>query len=210
MKQDGTEAEMKRYNRTHGTCRVITPLGLALLGMSLGLLPAPAQDLIEYSLVKVYVTNTGSGTVSVLGGGGVPVGLLPMAVVAAPGADTAYVGNFGSGTVSVINGATLAVTATIPVGSGPRALALHPTKLYAANFGSGTVTVINRSTNTVMGTIPVGAGPSALRLVLGDAYLIVVNATSNTVSVIDTATNAVVDTLPVGDATVFSEVASSS
>ena len=36
-----------------------------------------------------------------------------------PAAGTVYVANSGSGTVSVIDAATSAVTATIPVGSGP-------------------------------------------------------------------------------------------
>lgn len=58
-----------------------------------------------------------------------PAGARPsdFTITAAAGSTTAYVANFNDDTVSVINSATNAVTATIPVGDGPRFAAATPT-----------------------------------------------------------------------------------
>src|SRR6476620_8453825 len=49
------------------------------------------------------------------------------------------------------------VTATIPVGSSPRAVAVDPAThtAYVTNTGDGTVSVIDAATNAVTATIPV-------------------------------------------------------
>ena len=67
--------------------------------------------------------------------------------------------NVGDNTVSVIDAATRAVTATIPVGNDPSAVAADPAAgtVYVANFGGGTVSVIDVATRTVTATIPVGS-----------------------------------------------------
>ena len=56
-----------------------------------------------------------------------------------------------------------AVTATIPVGQAPKAVAVDATTdtVYVANTKGGTVTVIDGSDNIVTATIPVGASPAA-------------------------------------------------
>jgi YVTN family beta-propeller protein len=65
----------------------------------------------------------------------------------------AYVTNVGSGTVSVIDEATNTVTATIPVGSSPYAVAVDP--------GTHTAYVTNNSSNTVS-VISVGLGSQTI------------------------------------------------
>jgi len=64
-------------------------------------------------------------------------------------------------TVSVIDTATNTITATVPVGSTPRGVAITPsgTSAYAVNSLSNTVSVIDIATNTVTATIPVGETP---------------------------------------------------
>jgi YVTN family beta-propeller protein len=54
--------------------------------------------------------------------------------------------NLGDGTVSVISGRTGTVTGTIPVGTGPRGVAVNPVTntVYVANFFDNTVSVISR------------------------------------------------------------------
>jgi YVTN family beta-propeller protein len=120
--------------------------------------------------------------------------------LAAPTA-RAYVTNQGADSVSVIDTATNTVIATIPVGSGPRAVAVSPdgTRAYVTNLASATVSVIDTATNTVIATIPVGSGPRAVAVSPDGARAYVANQGPYTVSVIDTATNTVIETIPVGN-----------
>ncbi len=79
-----------------------------------------------------YVTNFGSGTVSVIDTATdqvtatIPVGVHLMGVAASPDGSRVYVTNNGSDTVSVIDTATDRVTATIPVGFEPVGVAVSP------------------------------------------------------------------------------------
>ena len=158
---------------------------------------------------RLYVANTGSGTVSVINtdtyklidantsiwSTNISVGSSPSAL--ALSGTQLYVANRGGNTVSVINTSTNSVDTTpITVGSQLLAsLTLSGTQLYVANRGGNTVSVINTSTNSVTNTITVGSQPSSLTLG-ADGRLYVANAGSNSVSVINTVTNTLVDTNP--------------
>jgi YVTN family beta-propeller protein len=94
----------------------------------------------------------------------VPVGSAPGAangVGVNPLTNRIYVSNNGNNTVSVIDGLANAVTATIPVGSGPAGVGVNPStnRVYVADngvgIGPGSVSVIDATTNTVIATIPV-------------------------------------------------------
>jgi len=79
---------------------------------------------------KVYVTNYGSNTVSVLSTATnsivatINVGVSPKGVTFFPDGTKVYVTNFGSNTVSVIDTATNTVTATVNVGGLPYGVAV--------------------------------------------------------------------------------------
>lgn len=90
------------------------------------------------------------------------VGLLGLGSMALA-APLAYITNQLSNDVSVLDTATNTVVATIPVGSAPRGVAVHPagTFVYVANNGSGTVSVLDTATNTVIATVTVGDAPVA-------------------------------------------------
>ncbi|RZL81900.1 MAG: hypothetical protein EOP32_13650 [Rhodococcus sp. (in: high G+C Gram-positive bacteria)] len=167
-----------------------------------------AVDEVTPGKTRVHVTNSGSGTVSVIdtatnkvvatvGVGTTPTGVAVGEVT--PGKTRVYVTNSGSGTMSVINTATNAV-ATVRVGTTPNAVAVNPagTRAYVTNSGSGNVSVINTATNTVVATIGVGTTPNAVAVNPTGTRVYVTNRGSNTVSVIDTATNSVVGTVAVG------------
>ena len=68
------------------------------------------------------------------------------------------------GTVSVITTATGEVSATIPVGNIPGAVAFTPDGKYAyvTNGGDGTVSVITTATGEVSATITVGSFPGSV------------------------------------------------
>jgi YVTN family beta-propeller protein len=100
----------------------------------------------------------------------------------------------------VIDTATNTVTATIPVASQPRGVAVSPNGEYAyvTNYGNNTVSVIDTATNTVTATIPTESRPYDVAITPNGAYAYVTNYGNNTVSVIDTATNTVTATIPAG------------
>ena len=80
---------------------------------------------------EIYVSNTVSGTVSVIslsGTGGVvsdiPVGTEPRAIAVTPNGTRLYVANHTDGTVSVIDVAARQVSQTVQVGGNPAAIAI--------------------------------------------------------------------------------------
>ena len=130
-------------------------------------------------------------------GGGVGAATRP-----APDGSTVYVTNVIDGTVSVIATATNTVTATIPVGSGPRGVAVTPdgSTVYVTNFQDNTVSVIATASNTVTATIPVGNNPFGVTASPDGSTVYVANeaagTVAGTVSVIATASNTVTATIP--------------
>ena len=154
----------------------------------------------------VYVTNGGSGTVSVVSTSNhstfksISVGTNPGGVAITPNGQYMYVANYGSASVSVISTSSNSVVSTISVGTNPQGLAITPNGLYAyvANQGSASVSVISTATNSVVSTIAVGSAPVPVAITPNGLYAYVANYVSNTVSVISTATNSVVSTIPVG------------
>jgi YVTN family beta-propeller protein len=177
----------------------LSSLGLAIGGLIFCVLagsPALAQN--------AYVTNEGSGTVSVIGTATktviatIHVGTNPFGAAVTPDASRVYITNFGDNTVSVIDTATNTVTATILVGTDPAGLAVTPdgSKVYVANNGGGTVSVISTHTNTVIGVpITVGGNPSGVAVTPDSHKVYVANLGDNTggaVSVIGRATNTVI------------------
>ncbi len=110
----------------------------------------------------------------------------------------AYVANYGSNTVSVIDTTSNTVVSTIPVASGPLAVAGIPsgTQIYVANFNSSTVSVIAVSDNSLIATIPVGNNPEYVAINPAGTKVYVTNRYSDTMSVIDPATNTVTATVP--------------
>ena len=110
---------------------------------------------------KIYVSNGGANTLSVIDGTTndliktIGVGLAPQLVDFDQTTNRIYVANQGDGTVSVIDGFTNSVIDTVPVGVAPIEPVVNPNTglVYVTNQGDGTVSVINGSTNTVIATI---------------------------------------------------------
>ncbi|WP_197040267.1 YncE family protein [Mycobacterium sp. URHB0044] len=156
---------------------------------------------------KVYVANSGSGTVSVISTSTnkvtktIQVGSSPQGLAVSPDGSKVYVANSGSGTVSVIstssdalvdvNPVTWWAVDSIAVGSSPTGLAVSPdgSRLYVANKGSGTVSVINTASYGVTNTITAGTQPTSLAVSPDNKSVYATNTGSSTVTVID-ATNA--------------------
>ncbi|MBO0734316.1 MAG: YncE family protein [Methylocapsa sp.] len=130
--------------------------------------------------------------------------ILVFAFAASPAkaAPFVYVTNNGSNNVTVIDTFTNKVVATVPLGSGPRGVAVTPDgkKVYAGNGNS--VSVIAAASNKVVASIPIGSGSSQGVAIGPDGkHVYVVAGVANcmpgsTVAVIDTASNQVVAKIP--------------
>ncbi len=175
-------------------------LGIAFTGCRTHDFPQYPANYREYA----YVTNGGSGTVSVYDvvnvrlDREVAVGQNPAAVVANPTRNEVYVVNSGNGTgagttgqgsVSVINAESNTVAATIPVHHRPVAIALDPegATAYVANLASNSVSVLDLKARREDAVIGTGEEPAALRVSPDGKTLVVANRRGNSISIFDTA-----------------------
>ena len=133
-----------------------------------GWAPTPAA-----SLPPVYVPNTGSDTVTVIGGATgttveatVPVGASPQFATWDPQNVWLYVPNNNSSNVSILSSVSpYNVLYTVSVGSNPFSASYNSstTDVVVVNYGSANLSVLGGAlTNTVTATIPVGTGPQFL------------------------------------------------
>ena len=137
---------------------------------------------------KLWVTNPGSNSVSVISAD--PNALPPFTVttIALPGGcapnpvsnflsptitvladgSRAYVAGTACNSVIVINALSNTVTKTIPVGTAPVAIISSPdsTKVYTANNGSGNMSIIQTSNDAVVATLAAPAGTKPIYAVI--------------------------------------------
>src|SRR5439155_1595039 len=73
------------------------------------------------------------------------------------------------GSLFVVDTATNRVTATVPVGRGSLAVAVHPlgTRVYVENYTDETVSVIDTTTNTLLGQLSVDSRPGTFGAIVG-------------------------------------------
>ncbi len=163
---------------------------------------------MEIKSLILYVTNTGSNSVTVINRqndhvvGTIAVGKAPMGIAGSPSGDTIYVANSGSNTISIIDTSHHLVTDTIPVnfGTSPRELAVSPdgTKLYVSNFHSNNVSLMDTASKSFLGQVQVGNNPLGIAANQSGNRVYVVNSASNNLSVIDPFLIEVIRTIRVG------------
>jgi YVTN family beta-propeller protein len=174
-------------------------LALALTGCRTHDFPQYPANYREYA----YVTNGGSGTVTVLDVVNVrldrelTVGQNPVAVTASATRNEVYVVNSGTatgqGAISVINAENNTVAATIPVHRSPVSIEVAPdgALAYVANSGSNTISVLDLKNRREVAQIGTGEEPVVARLSPNGKTLIVANRRGNSVSLIDPASRTV-------------------
>ncbi|AWN30655.1 IPT/TIG domain-containing protein [Streptomyces sp. NEAU-S7GS2] len=152
---------------------------------------------------RVYVTNFGSSSVSVIDTGTrtvittIAASSGPWGIAISPDGRRAYTACFGNSTVAVIDTATNTVTATVTGLNKPLDLVVTPdgARVYVASQGGNRVDVISTATHTVIASVPVGVGPRNVAITPDGAEVYVTEEGANAVQVIDTATNTVTATL---------------
>ena len=133
----------------------------------------PTFAYFDPKLVRLYVTNTGSNTVSVFDASNVningspampllgvtPVGTAPVSVTALPNGTRFFVANSGSNNVTDASATSFAVLNTIPLppGANPVWIASEPTssKVYVANQSS--ISIIQTVNDAITANIPAPA-----------------------------------------------------
>ena len=147
-----------------------------------------------------YVTNGGSGTVTVLDVVNVrldrelPVGQNPIAVAASPTRNEVYVLNSGlaggMGSISVVNAENNSVAGTIRLDRQPVSIDIDPTGslAYVANAGSNSVSKVDLKSRREIVRAGAGEQPAAARLAPDGKTLAVANRRGNSVSLFDPAT----------------------
>ena len=170
-------------------------LALALTGCRPHDFPQYPPDYREYA----YVTNGGSGTVSVFDvvnvrlDREVAVGQNPVAVAASPTRNEVYVVNSGAaggqGSVSVINAENNTVAGTIAVHRAPVSIEIDPAGelAYVANSVSNTISVLDLKARREIAAIGAGEEPVAVRIAPDGKTLVVANRKAGSVSLIDPA-----------------------
>lgn len=154
----------------------------------------------------IYVTNVGSGEISVIDSETLAVTTtitdapLPVTVTATPDGSHIYVANTFLDAVTVHETKTHTLVDSFVVTGFPNCIQFSPDGAtgYIVNELSGTVTVIDTATNSTLSTITVGDFPFCIALTPDGAKAYVTNQVSNTVSVADTSSGTVTSTIPVG------------
>jgi len=122
--------------------------------------------------------------------------------------NTLYIANSGANTVSALNLTSLSVTATIPVGASPHAIAIDESTnaLYTFN-GDGPVSVFDSGRNELVSNFPVdtnasgllGLNPQAIAYSRTTGTLYAING-FNQIDVVNPITRQVLTTIPDADA----------
>ena len=155
---------------------------------------------------RVYVANSGAGTVSVINASTnklidtkpstaltvdpISVGSAPQQIAVSPDGTRVYVTNQSSNSVSVINTATNALDgAAIAVGSKPAGIALSAdgSTLYVAN-GDDSVFVVDTKTRSVFGVMTLDNAPENnlhAVTVRGDGSLLVTDLADRAVRIVN-------------------------
>ena len=159
---------------------------------------------------KVYVSNFGSNTVSVVDGATgaikatVAVGNRPSGIAVDPVTNTIYVANVLDSTVSVINGATDTVQGQpLPVLAQPRFVAVNSAtnKVYVASGNAASLSVIDGATNAINTALlsdtadALAVNPANNKIYVGgvqNGQLFVVDGVTNNVTTLQLFTQSVI------------------
>lgn len=160
------------------------------------------------SLNRVYVTNSGEDTISVidtqtnrvLNKVNTRLGSQPEGIAASSDGRIVVVCFFGTNQVSIRDANSMRELIALTVDKGPLRVVIDPRsrKAFVSNYYSNTVTVIDTSLLRIIGVIPVESNPIGLTFNSRGDRLYVVNSSSSNISVIDPSGQTVIGKINVG------------
>ncbi len=163
---------------------------------------------INNSINRVFVTNSGEDTISVIDTQtnrvvqkiNTRLGAQPEGIAVSSDGRFVLICYFGTNQVSIRDPSSMRELATLNVDKGPMRVAIDPRgrKAFVSNYYSNTVTVIDTSLLKVIGAIPVESKPIALAFNFRGDRLYVMNSGASNVSVIDPAGQTVVSKINIG------------
>jgi YVTN family beta-propeller protein len=157
---------------------------------------------------KIYVTNLGSNSVSIIDGstntilGNVENVTSPVSVDVDPIRSWIYVTNIDTNTLSKIDAVTNKVVKNVTVGTHPYSVKTsggREYKIYVTNIGSNTVSVIDGISFKLIKNIHVGKFPVGIAVNPKTNKVYVTNHLSNTISVINGSSDTVLKNITVGN-----------
>ena len=185
----------------------------------------PAVAPVEAIPYRVYVTNEGSGDLSVIAGGThdvlatVPLGKRPRGIKVSPDGTRLFVALSGSppappGTdastlpppdraadgIGIVDVATERIVTVVRAGTDPEQVAVSAdgTRLYVANEDGAVASVVDIASGEILASLPVGGEPEGVRISPDGRVVYITSEDDSQVSVIDTALNEVVAQFEVG------------
>jgi YVTN family beta-propeller protein len=165
---------------------------------------------------RVYVTNNGSNTVSVINtASNVVIANVPVSagsitnLEVSPNNSQVYVISQNTNSIQIISTASLTVIGSIAVGPTPIDVAFNPsgTRAYVTSYGDSSVKVINVATRSVIASIQLTEGPRgviAIDTPVGPrVYVANAGAFNSEVTVIDPSSNLVLRRIAVSGGPFF-------
>jgi YVTN family beta-propeller protein len=189
MAPDGVHAFI--VNQGSGNVSVIDTLldqVIATVPVGTTATPSPNYAVFEPTLQRLYVSNTGENTISVIKANGTDLanGILPTKV-----ADVAV-----SGTPTSVTALADGTRAYVALGNCPAGTNHTNIAARATTCTGSTVSVIDAASFTERKVIPVGAGAVSIDSASDSSRVYVVGAIAGNVSVIRPVSDTVVTTLP--------------
>ena len=184
--------------------------------------PVPSATALPY---RVYVTNEGSGDLTVIAGGThevlatIPLGKRPRGIKVGPGGTQLFVALSGSPPappgvdedslpppdrsadgIGIVDLADARVVRVLDAGTDPEQLAVSSdgTRIFAANEDAGLATIVEVASGEIVAELPVGSEPEGVSLSPDGRFVYVTSENDSQVSVIDTAALEVVAVFDVG------------
>jgi YVTN family beta-propeller protein len=155
---------------------------------------------------KLYVTNTVSGSVSVIDRltdrvKVIQTGPGTEGIAISPDGKEVWAASRIDGKIWVISTATDAIVATFPSGGKePKRLEFAPSgeQVWITNFGSNQASVFDARGRNLLGSLTVAAAPSGVDISPDGRRAYITNAKANELTVIDVASRTILSTLAIG------------
>lgn len=171
---------------------------------SLALLALPALSQAGGS-GRIFVTNEGSDSISVINGKTLEVeqtlavGKRPRGIGLAPDGRELYIAASEDNAIVVVDPDSLKVLRSFPAGSDPETFAVHPNgHIYISNEDDAKATVFDPATGTIIAEVPVGLEPEGVAISPDGSRVIVTSESTNMLHVIRVPEHDIIANILVG------------